>query len=154
MPTITVSPCVRLFDDTHVVLGVMWTTQAGSTLTRAKFRSGVDGALVGLAFVHLPVLACKQVAATVFADASEDYSTVEAVKRRLEDWQISYPAAYRDAYMPMSAPAIFAPFVRLDLLHWDLLFGTPASGGFSSCHAGSQLAHDFRKPYGSSLGTG
>ena len=65
----------------------------------------------------------------MFADVSEDYSTVEAVKRRLEDWQTSYPAAYRDAYMPLSAPAIFAPFVRLDLLHWDLLFGRPTSGG-------------------------
>jgi GC-rich sequence DNA-binding factor len=84
-------------------------------------------------------LACKQVASTVFADASEDYSTVEAVKRRLEDWQRSYPAAYRDAYMPMSAPAIFAPFVRLDLLHWEVLFGRPASGGSISCSARSDF---------------
>jgi GC-rich sequence DNA-binding factor-like protein len=75
----------------------------------------------------------KQVAATVFADVSEDYSTVEAVARRLEDWQTSYPAAYRDAYMPLSAPAIFAPFVRLDLLHWDLLFGRPTAGGSTGC---------------------
>lgn len=64
----------------------------------------------------------------MFTDASEDYSSVEAVKLRLEDWQTSYPAAYRDAYMPLSAPAIFAPFVRLELLQWDPLFGGSASG--------------------------
>jgi len=29
-----------------------------------------------------------QAAATVFADASANYSTVEAVKRRLEEWQV------------------------------------------------------------------
>lgn len=98
--------------------------------------------------VQLLLPVCKQVAATLFTDVSEDYSTVEAVKRRLEDWQISYPAAYRDAYMPMSAPAIFAPFVRLDLLHWDLLFGRPASGELSSCHAGSHFAHYMHSGHG------
>lgn len=32
------------------------------------------------------------------------------------------PGSYRDAYMALSAPAIFAPFVRLDLLHWEPIY--------------------------------
>ena len=30
--------------------------------------------------------------------------------------------AYRDAYMSLSAAAVFAPFVRLELLKWDPIF--------------------------------
>lgn len=50
-----------------------------------------------------------------------------------ECWQGSYPAAYRDAYMAVSAPAIFAPFVRLELLHWDPLFGADGGGAAPLC---------------------
>lgn len=58
---------------------------------------------------------------SVFADADEEYASLPAVKRRLTSWQASHPAAYRDAYMPLSGPAIFAPFVRLELLSWEPL---------------------------------
>ena len=30
--------------------------------------------------------------------------------------------AYRDAYMSLSAAAVFAPYVRLELLQWDPIF--------------------------------
>lgn len=75
-----------------------------------------------------------QAAGTVFADASDEYSSVGAVLARLQDWQAQQPGAYRDAYMGVSAPAIFAPFVRLQLLAWDPLWGgtegTPGFGDF------------------------
>ena len=32
---------------------------------------------------------------------------------------------YRDAYMSLSAAAVFAPFVRAELLQWDPLFTGP-----------------------------
>ena len=57
----------------------------------------------------------------VFADADEQYSSLGAVKGQLERWRGSYPASYRDAYVGLSAPALFAPFVRLQLLQWDPL---------------------------------
>ena len=34
--------------------------------------------------------------------------------------------AYRDAYVSLSAPALFAPFVRLELLKWRPLHGGEA----------------------------
>ena len=37
--------------------------------------------------------------------------------------------AYRDAYMSLSAAAVFAPFVRLELLHWDPIFTGQAGKG-------------------------
>ncbi|CAK9276824.1 unnamed protein product [Sphagnum jensenii] len=65
-----------------------------------------------------------QTAERVFGDASEDYSQLRNVKQRLETWKRDYGAAYHDAYMSLSAPAIFAPYVRLELLHWDPLYGS------------------------------
>ena len=63
---------------------------------------------------------------TVFADAGEDYANIGAVKERLEGWRRRYPGTFRDAYMGVSAPAIFAPFVRCQLIGWDPLY---APGG-------------------------
>lgn len=36
------------------------------------------------------------------------------------------PGAYRDAYVSLSAPALFAPFVRMELLKWRPLHGGEA----------------------------
>ncbi|CAK0740516.1 hypothetical protein CVIRNUC_001256 [Coccomyxa viridis] len=61
-------------------------------------------------------------AATVFADASEEFGALPTVKRRLEAWKATQGGAYRDAYMSLSAAAVFAPYVRLELLQWDPIF--------------------------------
>lgn len=57
----------------------------------------------------------------IFSDASEEYSQLSVVKERFETWKKEYFASYRDAYMSLSAPAIFSPYVRLELLKWDPL---------------------------------
>ena len=67
---------------------------------------------------------CQQTRAAVlqvFADADDEYAKLETVKARLATWQEKYPTTFRDAYGAASAPALFAPFVRLQLLHWDPL---------------------------------
>lgn len=71
-----------------------------------------------------------EASASVFADASEEYGSLAAVKGRLEKWKQQHPGAYADAYMSLSVPAVMAPFVRLELLQWDPLFGS--STGFDS----------------------
>ena len=72
-----------------------------------------------------------QGAATVFADADESFATVGALKERLEGWRARYPAAFRDAYMTVSSPAVFSPFVRLELLSWDPVFGASTAGALA-----------------------
>ncbi|KAI5061785.1 hypothetical protein GOP47_0022324 [Adiantum capillus-veneris] len=59
----------------------------------------------------------------VFGDAAEEYSQLAIVKEKLESWKRLYSSAYRDAYVSLSAPALFAPYVRLELLKWDPLYG-------------------------------
>lgn len=59
---------------------------------------------------------------SVFVDADDEYGSLPAVKRRLEAWKRSHPEAYANAYAADSVPAIFAPFVRNELLSWDPVF--------------------------------
>ncbi|XP_058109221.1 transcriptional repressor ILP1 [Magnolia sinica] len=63
-----------------------------------------------------------QTAEQVFSDAADEYSELSIVKERLEKWKKYYSSSYRDAYMSLSAPAIFSPYVRLELLKWDPLY--------------------------------
>ncbi|PKA46429.1 hypothetical protein AXF42_Ash012561 [Apostasia shenzhenica] len=63
-----------------------------------------------------------QTAEEIFSDASDEFSKISFVKEKLERWKKEYFPSYRDAYMPLSAPAIFSPYVRLELLKWDPLY--------------------------------
>ncbi|PIA43463.1 hypothetical protein AQUCO_01900098v1 [Aquilegia coerulea] len=51
-----------------------------------------------------------QTAALIFSDASDKYSQLSVVKERFERWKKIYSSSYRDAYMSLSAPAIFSPY--------------------------------------------
>ncbi|CAL5399571.1 unnamed protein product [Camellia sinensis] len=62
-----------------------------------------------------------QTAEQVFSDAAEEYSQLSVVMEKFERWKKDYPLSYRDAYMSLSVPAIFSPYVRLELLKWDPL---------------------------------
>jgi GC-rich sequence DNA-binding factor len=58
-------------------------------------------------------------APTVFADTDEQYASLTAVKARLEGFKAQYPREYSQAYIGESAAALFAPYVRLELLQWE-----------------------------------
>ncbi|KAK9127620.1 hypothetical protein Syun_016417 [Stephania yunnanensis] len=63
-----------------------------------------------------------QTAEQIFSDAAEEYSQLAIVKERFERWKKLYSSSYRDAYMSLSAPTIFSPYVRLELLKWEPLY--------------------------------
>jgi GC-rich sequence DNA-binding factor len=62
-----------------------------------------------------------ELAPTMFADADEQYASLTAVKGRLEGFKARYPREYGQAYVGESAAALFAPYVRLQLLQWEPL---------------------------------
>ncbi|KAK9697116.1 hypothetical protein RND81_08G016000 [Saponaria officinalis] len=62
-----------------------------------------------------------QVAEEIFSDAAEEYSQLSVVKEIFERWKRLYAESYRDAYISLSIPSIFSPYVRLELLKWDPL---------------------------------
>ncbi|KAK2971528.1 hypothetical protein RJ640_017897 [Escallonia rubra] len=62
-----------------------------------------------------------QFAEKSFSDAADEYSQLSMVKEKLERWKKDYFSSYNDAYMSLSVPEIFSPYVRLELLKWDPL---------------------------------
>ncbi|KAI5440224.1 hypothetical protein KIW84_025525, partial [Lathyrus oleraceus] len=62
-----------------------------------------------------------QAADEIFSDASEEYSQLSLVKKRMEEWKREYSSSYNDAYISLSLPLVFSPYVRLELLRWDPL---------------------------------
>ncbi|XP_073055086.1 transcriptional repressor ILP1-like [Primulina eburnea] len=62
-----------------------------------------------------------QVADKIFSDADEEYSQFSIVVERFDRWKKVYASSYFDAYMALSIPSIFSPYVRLELLKWDPL---------------------------------
>ena len=72
----------------------------------------------------------------VFADAGEEFSSLRAVKGRLEAWKRQHPAAYAAAYAPLSAPALLAPFVRLELLTGWQPLRAPAGAASATAETG------------------
>lgn len=62
-----------------------------------------------------------QISEQIFSDAAEDYAQLSAVVEKFERWKKEYASSYNDAYMSLSVPAIFSPYVRLELLKWDPL---------------------------------
>ncbi|XP_073301377.1 transcriptional repressor ILP1-like [Primulina huaijiensis] len=62
-----------------------------------------------------------QVADKIFSDADEEYSQFSIVVERFDRWKKVYASSYLDAYMALSIPSIFSPYVRLELLKWDPL---------------------------------
>ncbi|KAJ0983462.1 hypothetical protein J5N97_011717 [Dioscorea zingiberensis] len=63
-----------------------------------------------------------QTAKQIFSDAADDYSKLSVLKEKFDEWKRQYSSSYRDAYMSLSAPAVFSPYVRLELLEWDPLY--------------------------------
>ncbi|GER29854.1 GC-rich sequence DNA-binding factor-like protein [Striga asiatica] len=62
-----------------------------------------------------------EVAEKIFSDAAEEFSQFSIVVERFDRWKKDYALSYREAYMSLSVPAIFSPYVRLELLKWDPL---------------------------------
>ncbi|XP_051148713.1 transcriptional repressor ILP1 [Andrographis paniculata] len=62
-----------------------------------------------------------EVAEKIFSDASDEYSQFSNVVKRFESWKKAYPSSYGNAYISLSIPSVFSPYVRLELLKWDPL---------------------------------
>ena len=62
---------------------------------------------------------------SIFNDTDDDFSSIEVIRDRLETWKKDFPRQYEATFMGLSVPALFAPFVRLELLQWDPLDHAP-----------------------------
>ena len=57
----------------------------------------------------------------VFSDVVDDFSKLSSIKEHFEGWKFNFSSSYEQAYISLCVPKVFAPFVRLQLLHWNPL---------------------------------
>ncbi|XP_076444487.1 PAX3- and PAX7-binding protein 1-like [Babylonia areolata] len=62
-------------------------------------------------------------ARTVLEDALEDFTDLDLIRGKFEDWKESFGDTYREAYISLCIPKLINPFVRLQLLNWNPLEG-------------------------------
>ena len=57
----------------------------------------------------------------VFSDVVDDFSKLSSIKEHFEGWKFNFSSSCEQAYISVCVPKVFAPFVRLQLLHWNPL---------------------------------
>lgn len=55
----------------------------------------------------------------IFQDTRDEFTSVSSVKDCLEDWKREFRQEYTEAFATLSAPDVFAPLVRYELLDFD-----------------------------------
>ena len=51
----------------------------------------------------------------------DDFSKLSSIKEHFEEWKFSFSSSYKQAYISLCLPKVFAPLIRLQLLHWNPL---------------------------------
>lgn len=64
----------------------------------------------------------------------EDFSEVDSVRERFEDWKQTYKDTYQDAYIGLCLPKLLNPYIRLSLINWNPLEVGSYSSSFSYIH--------------------
>ena len=93
-----------------------------SAVNLSDFKTGESGASASFLKRQQDIeIECR----SIFNDTDDDFASIEVIKNRLETWKKDFPRQYEATFMGLSVPALFAPFVRLELLQWDPLDHAP-----------------------------
>lgn len=64
-----------------------------------------------------------------FGDAIDDFSSLDRVYGRFQEWKSKFPDVYRDSYCDLAAEKLYAAYVRAEMVSWDpLSVAAPAPG--------------------------
>ena len=70
-------------------------------------------------FFYLSVERITSEEKAIFEDVIEDFSSIDSIKSRFEEWKNKHEDCYTNAYISLCLPKLFAPFIRLQLLDWN-----------------------------------
>ncbi|KAM9466322.1 intron Large complex component GCFC2 [Clarias gariepinus] len=57
----------------------------------------------------------------IFADVQVDFSDVKKILSRFNEWRVSFPESYTNAYISLCLPKLLAPLIRHQLIDWNPL---------------------------------
>ena len=69
---------------------------------------------------------------SLFTDTEHSFASIESIREHLESWKLRFADQYDATFMGLSTPALFAPFVRLELIDWSPL--DPSAVPFNQHH--------------------
>lgn len=57
----------------------------------------------------------------IFSDVQDDFSDVKKILSRFNEWRVSFPESYNNAYISLCLPKLLAPLIRCQLIGWNPL---------------------------------
>ena len=57
----------------------------------------------------------------IFEDVVADFSSLDEIKSRFEEWKFGFSDTYKEAYVQLCLPKLFSPILRLEMLEWNPL---------------------------------
>ena len=60
-------------------------------------------------------------AENIFEDVVNDFTSIHEIMSRFEQWKYGFHDSYKEAYLGLCLPKLFAPFIKLELLNWNPL---------------------------------
>jgi GC-rich sequence DNA-binding factor len=57
----------------------------------------------------------------VLEDVIDDFSTIQGLMTRFEEWKKFDLDSYQEAYVHLALPKLFSPLIRLNLITWNPL---------------------------------
>uniref|UniRef100_A0A8B9GSX2 GC-rich sequence DNA-binding factor 2 n=1 Tax=Astyanax mexicanus TaxID=7994 RepID=A0A8B9GSX2_ASTMX len=57
----------------------------------------------------------------IFSDVQEDFWDVRKILSRFNEWRVSFPESYNNAYIGLCLPKLLAPLIRHQLIGWNPL---------------------------------
>uniref|UniRef100_W5UEX3 GC-rich sequence DNA-binding factor 2 n=1 Tax=Ictalurus punctatus TaxID=7998 RepID=W5UEX3_ICTPU len=57
----------------------------------------------------------------IFTDVQDDFSDVKKILSRFNEWRVSFPETYTNAYISLCLPKLLAPLIRHQLIGWNPL---------------------------------
>lgn len=60
-----------------------------------------------------------QLRISIFDDVIQDFSSLDKIKARFEEWRFGFFDSYKEAYIHLCLPKLLSPFLRLEMLDWN-----------------------------------
>ncbi|MCJ8737017.1 hypothetical protein PDJAM_G00019030 [Pangasius djambal] len=57
----------------------------------------------------------------IFTDVQDDFSDVKKILSKFNEWRVSFPESYTNAYISLCLPKLLAPLIRHQLIGWNPL---------------------------------
>lgn len=129
---------VRLHSRFHTISVLRWSyqllTAAYNILTLINWCENRVTSKLQLLMVNLGLCSTEDIlkgSHKIFTDVQDDFSDVKKILSRFNEWRVSFPETYTNAYISLCLPKLLAPLIRHQLIGWNPLKVSYSTSSFS-----------------------